>query len=99
MKCEGFEAEIYDVFPLGTPDPPERTEIQSHLDQGCETCLAALRNSLQFWYAYSVMAAEPLRDPPAALRDRLLRAATQAAGHEVVTMRPATGRFVRIWKP
>jgi hypothetical protein len=67
---------------MGVLDEAGRAELESHLASGCETCAAELRE-LSAGATVLAMSAPPLH-APAALRERILEAATgQAPGRRV----------------
>jgi hypothetical protein len=52
LRCDGFKPEDYGLFSLGSLEETEASEIATHLDQQCETCLREIRRNLGFWSAY-----------------------------------------------
>lgn len=60
MRCEGFPPEQYGLYPLGSLDTDEASQIAAHLDQRCETCLHEVRSYIGFWSQFG----EALSDSP-----------------------------------
>jgi anti-sigma-K factor RskA len=52
LRCDGFGPENYGLFSLGSLDGMDASEIASHLEQQCETCVREVRRSLAFWSAF-----------------------------------------------
>jgi hypothetical protein len=73
MKCDGKFGEGYPLFAIGVLEDPERQEIQSHLDLGCETCLESLRNATDFWTTYAVATVPEDAAPSEALRGLVVK--------------------------
>jgi anti-sigma-K factor RskA len=68
--CELFK-EHYESFVLGMLEGEERAGIQDHLDEGCAVCLAQVRQATELVACVAWLA--PVRQPPAALRRKLLQ--------------------------
>jgi len=97
MRCNGSFGEGYSLYVLGTAEVAERLEIQSHVDAGCETCVAAVKANLQLWSGFSAAISPSDAVPPASLRKRILDA---IAGSGVIPMRRSGWSFLGapLWK-
>lgn len=73
MSCDGFAAEVYDLFVLGSLEGEERLALESHLAEGCETCLRAVKRSLSTWSGFATGIPEGEVSPD--LRSRIVRMA------------------------
>src|SRR5208283_2332166 len=73
MSCDGFAAEVYDLFALGTLEGEEREELERHLAEACDTCLRSVRRSLSIWPGFATAITEGEASP--VLRSRLVRMA------------------------
>ena len=71
MNCDGFAADTYSFYVLGTLDPREREEVDAHLSQQCGRCRDELSLSRRVWVG--VATAAPLFAPSAALRLRVIQ--------------------------
>jgi len=72
MTCDELRPD-YLPFALGVLEEPERSELRSHLDRGCETCAAGLREALAWEFAMGAAVEGP--EPPRELRSRILAVA------------------------
>lgn len=63
MRCDGFSAEDYGLYSLGSLDEKEASEISSHLERRCETCLREIRRSTAFWSTYGPAISPPVDAP------------------------------------
>jgi anti-sigma-K factor RskA len=68
--------EAVSAYALGALDPGERAALEAHL-RGCDECAATVRAELRAAQALA-FAVEPV-EPPAGLRERVLRAAARTA--------------------
>jgi hypothetical protein len=68
MTCEELR-EGLELYALGLLEEPERTELQGHLQRGCEVCVAALRRALAVNAALARTA--PVANPSARLGRRV----------------------------
>ncbi|MGH9718758.1 MAG: hypothetical protein ACRD8O_00975, partial [Bryobacteraceae bacterium] len=109
MTCAGQPAEEYQLYALGILEETDREQIRTHLSQGCETCLAGVRQSNRFWSIFGTGSALlTLVTPPARLRRKILAAVTpsqpswlglfwlsgkQVAGIAALLMLTATGTW------
>lgn len=73
MPCQGFAADIYDLYVLGLLEGKDRADLEDHLARGCEVCLRNIRRSLDLWVVF----ASTLQDaaPSADFSSRLVRIA------------------------
>ena len=71
MNCNGFAADTYSFYVLGTLDPREREEVDAHLSQQCGRCQDELSLSRRVWVG--VATAAPDTAPSAALRRRVIQ--------------------------
>lgn len=69
MNCDELR-EFYALYALGLAEEPERAEIRTHLDRGCEVCMGGVRRSREL--AALLSGAAPDSAPPARLRRRIL---------------------------
>jgi len=69
MNCETLR-EHYDLYALGIAEEPERSEIRSHLDRGCDTCVPGVRRSLETAALIGASASQAEASPQ--LRRRIL---------------------------
>jgi anti-sigma-K factor RskA len=57
VRCDGFAAEEYDAYALGTLESDRDGEIRSHLNGNCETCLPRVKQSLRLWSIFGAAVA------------------------------------------
>jgi anti-sigma-K factor RskA len=69
MNCEELR-EHYELYALDIAEDPERGEIRSHLNRGCEVCMAGVRRALQS--AALIGSTAPAVEPSPQLRRRIL---------------------------
>ena len=69
MKCQELKPD-YMLYAIGAMEEPERSEIRAHLDRGCETCTAGLREARVLAYSMGAVLDGP--EPPRELRGRVL---------------------------
>jgi hypothetical protein len=95
MSCDGFAAEVYDLFVLGALDGEERLALEHHIADGCDTCLLLVKRSLSTWSDFAIATAEGERSPD--LRSRIIRMAELSKSIPVLSQpsRPSGGE-VRI---
>jgi anti-sigma-K factor RskA len=72
MNCEDLRPD-YLHYALGTLQEPERSELRAHLERGCESCTAGLKEARML--AFGLGAAVEGPAPPARLRLRILAGA------------------------
>ena len=70
-------SEFYDAYALGALDGPELAEIEAHLARGCPNCTPGVAEARGVVAQLAHLA--PDAQPPAALRARILAAATSIA--------------------
>src|SRR5271157_38957 len=73
MSCDGFAAEVYDLFALGALEGEERVELERHLAEACETCLRSVQRSLSIWPGLGAAITDDATSP--VLRSRIVRMA------------------------
>jgi anti-sigma-K factor RskA len=73
MSCDGFAAEVYDLFALGALEGEERVELERHLAEACETCLRSVKRSLSIWPGFAAAITGDEESP--ILRSRIVRMA------------------------
>ena len=73
MPCQGFAADIYDLYVLGLLEGKERGELERQLAQNCPTCLQGVRRSLDLWLVFASTLDET--EPSADFRSRMVRIA------------------------
>src|SRR5271155_5021354 len=73
MSCDGFAAEVYDLFALGALEGEERVELERHLAEACDTCLRSVKRSLSIWPGFATAITEGEESP--VLRSRIVRMA------------------------
>jgi hypothetical protein len=76
MTCDELRPD-YLPYALGVLAEPERSEVRSHLQSGCENCAAGLREARAI--AFSIGAAVEGPEPSRQLRGRILAAAGGAS--------------------
>lgn len=98
MPCQGFAADIYDLYVLGLLEGKHRADLESHLARECEACVRNVKRSLDLWvlFASTLEDAEPSHD----FRSRLVRIA-ELSKKILVFPRPAStpdrGRLTIHW--
>jgi anti-sigma-K factor RskA len=69
MTCEELR-QHYDLYALDIAEEPERGEIRTHLNRGCEVCVPGVRRALET--AALIGASAPPAQPSSQLRRRIL---------------------------
>ena len=69
MNCEELR-DHYEIYALGIAEEPERSEIRSHLNRECGTCVAGVKKALEM--AALLTSTVPQSEPSAHLRRRIL---------------------------
>ncbi|HEX4231476.1 MAG TPA: anti-sigma factor [Bryobacteraceae bacterium] len=98
MPCQGFAADIYDLYVLGLLEGKERADLEAHLARDCEVCRRNVRRSLDLWvvFASTLQGAEPSPD----FRARLVRIAELSKKAPVFprpVASPSHGKFAWTW--
>lgn len=76
--CQGFPAESYGMYVLGSLASAESHEIDEHFSAGCGVCLAGLNDSRRVWTA--VGSATSYVSPPRALKRRVVQSVSGTSG-------------------
>jgi len=73
MACAGFSADTFDRYVLGLLEDPERTQLETHIQDQCAECLRGVQRSMNLWlvFATTLENAQPSED----FRGRLIRIA------------------------
>src|SRR5581483_2275420 len=69
MNCEELR-DYYEMYALGVAEEPERDEIRTHLNRGCEVCMNGVKRAIEM--AALLGGTAPAMVPPARLRRRIL---------------------------
>jgi anti-sigma-K factor RskA len=72
MTCDELRPD-YVLYAMGVLEEPEKAELRAHLDRGCESCTAGMREARQWVPALGASMEGP--EPPRSLRNRILAAA------------------------
>jgi anti-sigma-K factor RskA len=72
MTCDELRPD-YLLYALGVLEEPERSEVRTHVDRGCEACAAGLREARALAFAMGSAVDGP--NPTHQLRSRILAAA------------------------
>lgn len=76
MTCDELRPD-YLLYAMGVLEEPEKAELRAHLDRGCESCTAGIREARQCASAIGASAAGP--EPSRGLRNRVLAIAGTAS--------------------
>src|SRR5450631_640744 len=73
MHCAGFNSDTYDRYVLGLLEEPDRSQLESQIQQQCPACLTGVQRSMNLWlvFAETLENAEPSED----FRGRIVRIA------------------------
>ncbi len=73
MACDGFSADAYDRYVLGLLEEPERSLLETQIQDQCPECIHGVQRSMNLWlvFAGTLENAEPSAD----FRARLIRIA------------------------
>jgi anti-sigma-K factor RskA len=73
MACGGFPADAYDRYVLGLLEEPERSQLETQIQDQCPECIRGVQRSMNLWlvFASTLENAEPSAD----FRARLIRIA------------------------
>jgi hypothetical protein len=69
MRCQELKPD-YMLYAIGAMEEPERSEIRTHLESGCETCTSGLQEARALAYSMGALLDGP--EPPRELRSRVL---------------------------
>jgi anti-sigma-K factor RskA len=83
-------SEFYEAYALGVLEGAEREEIERHLARGCAACAAGVEQAR--WLVAQLAYLAPEAEPPAALRGRIIAAATAPAAAREVGVTPIAAR-------
>ena len=98
MTCDELRPD-YLLYALGVLEEPERSEVRAHLDRGCETCAAGLREARALAFAMGAAVDGPEPDASIAQPDSGGRRRSSAKGggtgspHWVARGRHGLGRL------
>jgi anti-sigma-K factor RskA len=73
MHCAGFSSDTYDRYVLGLLEEPDRSTLESQIQEQCPACLNGVQRSMNLWlvFAETLENAEPSED----FRGRVVRIA------------------------
>ena len=73
MHCAGFNSDTYDRYVLGLLEEPDRSQLESQIQEQCPACLTGVQRSMNLWlvFAETLENAEPSED----FRGRIVRIA------------------------
>jgi anti-sigma-K factor RskA len=73
MHCAGFNSDTYDRYVLGLLEEPDRSQLETQIQEQCPACLAGVQRSMNLWlvFAETLENAEPSED----FRGRIVRIA------------------------
>ena len=72
MTCDELRPD-YALFAMGVLEDPEKSELQAHLQRGCQDCTAGVRAARALTYGIGASVEGPA--PPRSLRNKVLAAA------------------------
>src|SRR5882757_2343006 len=73
MPCAGFSGETYDRYVLGLLDDPERSQLETEIQEQCSACLEGVQRSMNLWLVFASTLEN--EEPSADFRARLVRIA------------------------
>jgi len=73
MPCAGLPADAYDRYVLGLLDEPERSQLETDIQQQCPACLHGVQRSMNLWLVFASTLEN--EEPSADFRARLVRIA------------------------
>ncbi len=91
MNHAGMPEEIYELYVLGALEPEEAQQIETHLLEGCEECAARLDEANRVVIAMAGIA--EIKNPPAALRERIVASVTPASARAVLAKHGASWMY------
>ncbi len=73
MHCAGFNSDTYDRYVLGLLEEPDRSQLETQIQEQCPACLTGVQRSMNLWLAFAetLENAEPSED----FRGRIVRIA------------------------
>jgi anti-sigma-K factor RskA len=73
MHCAGFNSDTYDRYVLGLLEEPDRSNLETQIQEHCPACLTGVQRSMNLWlvFAETLENAEPSED----FRGRIVRIA------------------------
>jgi anti-sigma-K factor RskA len=73
MHCAGFTSDTYDRYVLGLLEEPDRSQVETQIQEQCPACLTGVQRSMNLWlvFAETLENAEPSED----FRGRIVRIA------------------------
>jgi hypothetical protein len=73
MHCNGFNSDTYDRYVLGLLEEPDRSQLETQIQEQCAACLTGVQRSMNLWlvFAETLENAEPSED----FRGRIIRIA------------------------
>jgi hypothetical protein len=73
MHCAGFNSDTYDRYVLGLLEEPDRSQLESQIQEQCPACLTGVQRSMNLWlvFAETLENAAPSED----FRGRIVRIA------------------------
>jgi anti-sigma-K factor RskA len=71
MHCAGYTSDTYDRYVLGLLEEPDRSQLESQIQEQCPACLTGVQRSMNLWlvFAETLENAEPSED----FRGRIVR--------------------------
>ena len=73
MPCAGLSADVYDRYVLGLLDEPERSQLETDIQEQCPACLRGVQRSMNLWLVFASTLEN--EEPSADFRARLVRIA------------------------
>ena len=73
MPCAGLPADVYDRYVLGLLDEPERSQLETEIQDQCPLCLRGVQRSMNLWLVFASTLEN--EEPSADFRARLVRIA------------------------
>jgi anti-sigma-K factor RskA len=73
MPCAGLPADAYDRYVLGLLDEPERSQLETDIQEQCPACLHGVQRSMNLWLVFASTLEN--EEPSADFRARLVRIA------------------------
>ena len=53
MHCAGFTSDTYDRYVLGLLEEPDRSQLESQIQQQCPACLTGVQRSMNLWLVFA----------------------------------------------